>query len=322
MLDKEKALTAGISLLIILILSLLMLLEVKGKSQSSLLPNEYRIYFASDRDGDFDLYSLKYPNGIPVNITKNNTWDGEPCVSLDGEKVVYSSLIKGVTQICMMNYDGSNKVQLTNSDIGNNMPSISFDKRKIVFISNRDLNAEVYTMDLKTGKEKRLTFDPPAGKNITYDKPLPPEVEKTRERDPSWDPRGGKILFTSYRDGNADLFLMNADGTAQKHLTYTTIHYHNIQGVFTPDGKKIVWASDREGDYDLYIMNRDGTDIKHLTSGGFGSHYPRFSRDGKKIVFCSDLQAPNWEIFIMDSNGNNIEQVTEDDAEDWTPCIY
>jgi len=288
--------------------------------------NTYSIYFASDRNGNLDIYSAFYPSrGEPKNLTSANPYvDTEPCVSGDGKKLIYTAYSKdGRSQIFIMNTDGSGKKQLTSGSGNNKMPSFSCDGKKIVFISTRDKNEEVYTMNSDGSNQKRLTFDKPVSEQpLSYDSPMPPTVEVTRDRDPSFFPDGKRIVWTSYRDGNADLFVMNVDGTKQVHLTNTTVHHHNIQAVVSPDGKNIIWASDRDGDYDLFIMKSDGTGVRHLTKGGFGSHCPRFSRDRKKIVFCSDLQGPNWQIFIMDPEGKKIEKAFSSISDDWTPSIY
>jgi len=290
--------------------------------------NTYKIYFSSDRDGDFDIYSGVYPGGEePENLTHDNhNMDTEPGVSRDGKKLVYSAYLSdGKSQIFTMNVDGTNKRQLTSSG-HNRMPAFSYDGKKIVFISTRDLNEEVYIMNSDGTSQVRLTFGKAIKEPPSYDKPMPPEVEVTRDRDPVFSPDGKKIVWTSYRDGNADLFIMDIKGKNAVHLTDTKKHYHNIQPVFSPDGKNIVWASDRDGDYDLFTM-KVSSDInhlqkaQHLTYDGFGSHFPKFSKDGKKIVFGSNLQGPDWEMYIMDSNGKNIETLFPGSGDDWFPCI-
>ena len=287
--------------------------------------NTYSVYFSSDRDGNFDIYSASYPSeGEPKNLTSDNVYgDTEPCVSRDGKKVVYTGYTKdGSCHIFIMNSDGTGKKQLTTKGKSNRMASFSHDGKKIVFVSTRDKNEEIYIMNADGSGQTRLTFGDPVEQPASYDKPMPPEIEVTRDTYPSFSPDGKEIIFTSYRDGNADLFLMSVDGSNQRALTNTTSHYHNIQAIFTSDGKNIVWASDRDGDYDLFTMKVSGSDKKKLTEGGFGSHCPCFTRDGKKIIFCADLQGPSWDIFIMDADGKNIEALFESFGDDWTPTIY
>src|SRR5688572_9565780 len=64
---------------------------------------------------------------------------------------------------------------------------------------------------------------------------------------------GGKIAFVSDRDGNAEIYVMNADGSDQKRLTHDPAS--DSTPCFSPDGRKIVFASDRDGTSNIYVMN-------------------------------------------------------------------
>src|SRR3989440_484836 len=70
---------------------------------------------------------------------------------------------------------------------------------------------------------------------------------------PSGRPAGGQIAFTTERDGNVDIYLMNADGSGVTRLT------NNPAGDFWPvwssDGTKIVFQSERDGNDEIYVMN-------------------------------------------------------------------
>lgn len=319
---------------------LILISIITGSAFLSRAAENYYLYFASEKDGDFDIYSALYPEkGDPKNLTADNPYiDTEPFVSRDGQKVVYVGFAEdGSANLFIMNFNGTGRKQLT-SDGTSRMPSISYDGKKIVFVSERDGNKEIYIMDIDGSNQTRLTFKQPVS-SITFpqarsDSPSlrsfemvadlgPPEVECQKDTYPSFSPDGKTIVFTSYRDGNADLFLMGVDGSNQRHLTNTTEHNHNIQATFSPDGKKIVWASDRDGDYDLLIMDlKDPGKVSHLTSNGFGSHCPQYSRDGKKIFFCSELQGPTWDLFIMNSDGSNIESLYSSFGNDWSTSIY
>ena len=74
---------------------------------------------------------------------------------------------------------------------------------------------------------------------------------------PPADPGLGKIVFWSTRDGNAELYAMNADGSNVTRLTF----HNGIDTVprWSPDGSRIAFASTRTGDFEIYVMDADGS---------------------------------------------------------------
>ena len=73
---------------------------------------------------------------------------------------------------------------------------------------------------------------------------------------------GSKIAFRSFRDGNEEIYVMNADGTNQTRLTNNAAI--DTEPSFSPDGSKIAFQSNRDGHKDLYVMNADGSGQKLL----------------------------------------------------------
>ena len=76
--------------------------------------------------------------------------------------------------------------------------------------------------------------------------------------------QNGKIAFTSIRDGNTEVYKMNADGTNPKNLTNNTAY--DSAPAWSPDGSKIAFTSDRDGNDEVYKMNADGTNPKNMTA--------------------------------------------------------
>ena len=74
----------------------------------------------------------------------------------------------------------------------------------------------------------------------------------------------GKIAFASVRDGNGEIYVMNADGKEVTRLTNNTAH--DMEPAFSPDGSKIAFTSVRDGNSDIYVMNADGTGVTRLTN--------------------------------------------------------
>ena len=105
--------------------------------------------------------------------------------------------------------------------------------------------------------------------------------------DPVWAPDGTSIVFTSEREGSADLFRVKPDGTALERLTDDPSF--DDQAAFSPDGKQFVFVSSRnDGFAHLWTMDLQTRHAKPLTSGSGGDFRPSWSPDGKWIAFSSD----------------------------------
>lgn len=91
-------------------------------------------------------------------------------------------------------------------------------------------------------------------------------VNGARDFNPSFSPDGSKIAFTSDRDGNDEIYVMNADGTEQVRLTNNQAW--DWQPEFSPDGSKIAFTTDRDGNVEIYVMNTNGTNQVRLTNNG------------------------------------------------------
>ena len=128
----------------------------------------------------------------------------------------------------------------------------------------------------------------------------------------------GMIAFTSDRDGNAEIYVMNADGSNQINITNNSA-YDSVP-CFSPDGTKIAFVSLRDGNAEIYIMNADGSNQTRLTNNPAWDSVPCFSPDGTKIAFESDRDG-NYEIYIMNADGSNQTNITNNSAWDWVPCF-
>ena len=129
-----------------------------------------------------------------------------------------------------------------------------------------------------------------------------------------------KIAFTSNRDGNLEIYVMNADGTGVKNLT------NNPNGdgnpAWSPDGSRIAFLSVRDGNHEIYVMNADGTGVKNLTNNPNGDGNPAWSPDGSRIAFLS-VRDGNHEIYVMNADGTGVKKLTNNPAGDaypaWSP---
>lgn len=134
------------------------------------------------------------------------------------------------------------------------------------------------------------------------------------EGSPSWSPDRTRIVYVSARSGDADVYVMNADGTGQRRLAGSKKGPHDQYPAWSPDGKLIAFASNRHGEEDIYVMRSDGTGLRQLTrnAGWIEDQQPRFSPDGRYIVFSSNRVAfSNPELFrVRVSDGRGLVRLT------------
>ena len=146
---------------------------------------------------------------------------------------------------------------------------------------------------------------------------------------------GKKIVFTSARDGDLEIYTMNVDGTDQKRMT-NGLGYDGGPW-FSPDNQWIVWRANRPKTQEeiarykslfaknlvmptkmeLMVMRADGSDQKQITANGAANFGPYFLPDSKRIIFSSNVNSPdrrsgNFDLFIINRDGTGLEQVTHD----------
>jgi Tol biopolymer transport system component len=129
-----------------------------------------------------------------------------------------------------------------------------------------------------------------------------------------------RVLFFSERDGNAEIYVMNVDGTSPERLTFHSAR--DVDPDVSPDRRLIVFTSDRDGDADIYVMPITGGEPTNLTGNDAVEGWARWSPDGRRIAFHSDRDG-NMEIYTMAADGSDIRRVTSYDGPDifadWTP---
>jgi hypothetical protein len=110
-----------------------------------------------------------------------------------------------------------------------------------------------------------------------------------------------QIAYASVVDGNAEVYVINSDGSGTQRLTSNPAW--DGEPAWSPDRQRLAFTSERDGALEIYVMNADGSNVTRLTTGG-GSK-PSWSPDGTRIAF-----ARNYEIYTMNSDGTNLKQLT------------
>ena len=127
-------------------------------------------------------------------------------------------------------------------------------------------------------------------------------------------PATAKIVFTSNREGNFEIYIMNPDGSEQMNLTEHRAD--DYDPVWSPTGQQILFVSDRHGMRDLYLMNADGTNVRKVFQKLVGREYPTWSPDGKQFTYH---RFNKLAIYVASSDGHNEEKLTNGLWPAWSP---
>jgi TolB protein len=174
---------------------------------------------------------------------------------------------------------------------------------KIVCVSDRDGNDELYMMDYDGQNQTRLTFN------------------ALRDYMPTWSPDGKTIAYTSYKNLNAGLYLLNLEAGK---VTPVSTRGTNFSASFSPDGKKLAFCSTMDGNTEIYVANSDGKNIRRLTFNEAIDSSPSWSPTSREIAFVSDRSGQGQpQIYIMDAEGSNVRRISfggsYHDAPAWSP---
>lgn len=174
---------------------------------------------------------------------------------------------------------------------------------------------DIYVADLKGKVTKRLTDTP------GYD------------AEAVLSPKGDKILFTSDRSGDLELWTMNLDGSNQKQITFDL--GYDGGAFFSPDGSKIVFRASRpkteeeikeykdllrQGlvaptNMEIFVCNADGSNLRQVTRLGKANWAPFYHPSGKKIIFSSNHHSTrgyDFQLYMINEDGTGLEQITSE----------
>ena len=318
--------------------AVLMAIGCGGDSESE------KIAFVSERDGDPEIFVMNTDGSEQIQVTTNGAVDLEPRWSPDKKFLAYISEESGDREINRVTIAGKEYSfeRLTTSPGADEMHKWSPDGQRIAFISNRNGQPEIYLMNSNGSEFTRVTSDDsrphlsgwsPDGQWIAYfldgGNPNPGIITRnpdgvnvrrltiTEDLDVHWSSDGQRIVFTSIRDGGEELYVMNADGSAQTRLTHNEAR--DYQPAWSPDGTRITFVSDRDGSPEIYVMQADGSAQVRYTQNSAKEESPIWSPDGEKIAFVSYMHETS-EIIVMNSDGTNQVRLTNNNTNDYAPA--
>ena len=271
--------------------------------------------------------------------------NAEAYFSADGSELIFQTTREGVPcdQIFRMGIDGSNLRMVSTGDGRTTCGYFYPDGDSILYASTHLGGAECPpSPSFEMGYVWAVydTYDiyraAPDGTGVTQLTDTPGyDAEATIGAD-------GRVVFTSVRDGDMEIYSMNGDGSDVKRLT---IRQGPDGGpFFSADGSKIVFRGReipngpeyddfrrlldqglwRPTQLEIYVMNADGSDLRQVTNLGGASFGPFWHPDGEQIIFSSNWHDPdgrNFDLFLINEDGSGLERITFDDEFDGFPMF-
>jgi TolB protein len=265
-------------------------------------PSPWLLAYDSDVEGNDEIYLLPADGGPPLNLTRHPAEDRYPAWSPDGSRIAFQSNRDGNWEIYTLDLgDGvhGKLTRLTFDLAYDGAPTWSPDGAWIAFESYRDTapcqlatpvpdpppcpDLEIYRVPAEGGTPQRLT-DSPQG-----------------DYQPAWSPDGDWIAFTSWRDGDKEIYVMPATGGPARNVTVSAgdespalLAGASRSPTWSPDGTALVFLSEREGVTALYRQPLDGGPAVRLTVSELPQERPTELSDGS-LLFARYDPGPAFE---------------------------
>ncbi|MCA9884513.1 MAG: PD40 domain-containing protein [Anaerolineae bacterium] len=277
-----------------------------------------QIVFASNRDGNYEIYTM-YANGSHITRLTNYPGDDtQPVWSPDGQQIAFVSDRPGRDEIYVMNVDGTNVTRLTFSASNKHSPAWSPDSSRIAYVDSHnadfpDFDSEIYVVGLEGNEPIRLTNNGSRVGDIT----------------PIWLDQN-QIVYASGDYPDFSLYVMQDDGSGQIFLT------NGLQPALSSNGERLAYVVSEFGTLDSshyaeynkifvasmsdLISNQNVS--AQITLENESNHDPVWSPDGEHIMFVSGRDG-NAEIYVMNIDGSNPIRLTftaaTEQSPDWKP---
>ncbi len=254
-----------------------------------------KVFFVSDRTGNKEIWSMDYDGGNQKPVTSYHSISTMPAVSPDGQKVAFTSYLKGTPGIVVHSTETGRRVPFYNQVASlNATPEFTPDGKNLLFSSTAAGGyAQLYETNVDGSNLRRLSS------------------VRAIDIEPKVNPKTGQdIVFVSGRGGLPQLYKMNSDGADIVRLTNG--EGEAVNPSWHPEGKFIAFAWTRgfePGNYNIFIMDVSTREIVQLTHGAGRHENPYWAPDGLHIVYSSKI-GRTTHIYTMLADGSQIQQLT------------
>ncbi len=240
-----------------------------------------------------EIYQMDRDGANLTPITSYKSLTISPTVAPDG-RIAYVTYKGGAPEIWGQKVAGGPHVRLypvAGKVEGHCFcPVWSPDGRRLALVQgDRRGNTDIIVLDVATGKVRRLTDS------------------NCINTDPSWNPAGTQMAFTSDREGGPQVYLMEEDGSNVRRLTREG--NYNGSPAWSPSGSMVAYVSRFEGKFDLFVYKLGDGKSYQITTGVASSESPSWSPDERRIVFTSGSRG-GMQLYTTDLSGNTLRKLT------------
>ncbi len=272
-----------------------------------------------------EVYIMNADGSGAINLSDDPALDDEPDLSPDGEKVVFFSLREDRAYLYLVNADGSGLERLTDEPGGDSSPRWSPDGSRIAFSRSGSLavmNADGSDLKIIMESQPSSSAEPCRAGSFVG----------------GWSPDGKRITYYAAvlrSDGPNGFWVcaIDADGSNLEVLVSEPEGELHAEPHWSPDGKKIVFREEESGcsqvgagtcDYDVYVYDLETQELTNVTDNPALDIEPTWSPDGEWIVFASNRDDPNFDLYVVRPDGSDLRRLLDDpDAKDsypgWVP---
>ncbi|HEX5837698.1 MAG TPA: hypothetical protein VFY26_07690 [Anaerolineales bacterium] len=255
--------------------------------------------FATDRDGNFEIYVQNLADLAQTRLTNSQFQDTQPALSPDSSQFVFVSNRDGNNEIYIRTIANQAPVNLTNQGADDQQPAWSADGNWIAFTTNRDGNQEIYIMNRNGSDVRNLTGHPAS------------------DSAPTWFTSGSEqwIAFTTNRDGNQEIYKVRPDGSGLANLTLNPANDHSPSGSV---GTLLAFVSERDGNSEIYTITDTGGAPTNITNHPAQDLDPALQPGAQWISFTSDRDG-QLEIYVVPVTGGAAYNLTRNASQDSQP---
>jgi Tol biopolymer transport system component len=260
-----------------------------------------KIVFSALKDGNWDLWMTNSDGTNLVQLTKTPIDERSPCVSHDGNRILYSTS-EGSLRLMDVNNHSDKKILAADGVYGN---PVWLDNTKILYVGyifkadkyevKDDSSLIIFDLEMEPSKSNPYVL-----------------IDQTGMQDwPSISPQSELVYSSSVQGPNQKVTqeIWKYDLKIQNGEQITLLNANSIQPRWSSDGQEFVFASNRTGNFEIWKYNLNAGKAVMLTHTDCTNKDPCWSPDGKEIVFISNRRGQS-EIWRMSSGGKALEVIS------------